>query len=356
MNQATLNDTFERLSASYQAGSLSLATNVLSGRLEPLGDEDIDTLPTQDESLFRADRERGLAALASGQVGVVILAGGMATRFQYDQPKGLFPIWDGKSFLALKLEAIRALGFPVPIFLMTSFATDAATAEHLRVHDYFGLPAHRVERFQQYQMPRLAPGGGPFYEHGEMSFAAPGHGDFPFALRESGILQRFLAGGGRYLCFSNVDNLGATVDPVILGGHIRTGAEMTVEVAAKNPGDQGGAPARVDGRAQLVEGFAFPADFDQDRITVFNTANYIFDARALVAPIELPWYVVEKKVNGQTVVQFEHLAGDLSTVLKTRFVQVTRDDRFLPVKTPGDVPLVAALLAERWQTKLAASG
>ncbi|MEB3285745.1 MAG: UTP--glucose-1-phosphate uridylyltransferase [Candidatus Sericytochromatia bacterium] len=352
MNQATLNQVFEDLAARYQSGALSVRSNVVAGKVEPLDSCDVENLPREGDQELQACRARGLEALASGQVGVVILAGGMATRFQYSQPKGLFPVWDDKSFLELKLEAVRSLGFPVPVFLMTSFATDDAIAHHLRSGQYFGLPEHRVERFRQYQMPRLDTKGGPFYQDGQLSLAAPGHGDFPFAIAESGILSRFIAGGGRYLFFSNVDNLAATVDPVILGNHIRSGAEMTVEVAAKNPGDQGGAPARVNGSVRLIEGFAFPPDFDQSQIDVFNTANYIFDASALSKADELPWYVVEKTVRGNQVVQFEHLAGDLSAVLKTRYLRVSRDERFLPVKTPDDLPKTVAALKERWKTKL----
>jgi UTP--glucose-1-phosphate uridylyltransferase len=354
MNQASINDVFQGLAARYRAGTLSLATNVLAGRVEPPGPSDLESLPEPGSDTWHAQREAGQRAIASGQVGVVVLAGGMATRFKYDRPKGLYPIWEGHSFLELKLQAVRQLAAPVPVFLMTSFATDAAIAAHLAEHDHFGLDPAMVHQFQQYQMPRLAPGGGAYVEAGSPSLAAPGHGDFPYAFRESGQLDAFLAAGGRWLCFSNVDNLGATVDPVIVGGHVLAGAQMTVEVAAKNPGDQGGAPARVDGRLQLVEGFAFPPDFDQDRIHVFNTANYVFDATALASEVELPWYVVEKLVSGEKVVQFEHLAGDLSTVLAARFVQVPREDRFLPVKNVEDVPGVAAILSRRWAEKLAA--
>ncbi|MEB3329064.1 MAG: UTP--glucose-1-phosphate uridylyltransferase [Candidatus Sericytochromatia bacterium] len=353
MNQASINDVFESLAARYRAGALSRDTNLLRGRVEPPAPGDLEALPAPGSDGWHALRKAGTHALGAGHVGVVILAGGMATRFQYDRPKGLYPIWQGQSFLGLKLQAVRQLGVPVPVFLMTSFATDAAVAEHLAEHDHFGLDPTLVHRFQQYRMPRLAPGGGAYVEDGRPSLAAPGHGDFPFALRESGHLEAFLAAGGRWLCFSNVDNLGATVDPVILGGHVLAGAQMTVEVAAKNPGDQGGAPARVDGRLQLVEGFAFPPGFDQDQIHVFNTANYVFDAAALTPEVELPWYVVEKQVRGETVVQFEHLAGDLSTVLSTRFVQVPREDRFLPVKSVEDVPGVAEILSRCWAAKLA---
>ena len=354
MNQATIETLFQRLAARYQQGELSTATNVLAGPVEPPAAGEYAQLPPAGTVAHEGLVAQGRAALEAGQIGVVILAGGMATRFNYDKPKGLFPIFEGKSFLQLKIEAVKALGKPVPIYLMTSFATDGPIREHLEANGYFGLDPSMVRRFQQYMMPRLAPDGGFFMHDGERSLAAPGHGDFPYAFKESGLLAAFLAGGGKYLCFSNVDNLGATVDLAIVGGHIATGKEMTVEVAPKNPGDQGGAPARVGGRLQLVEGFAFPPGFPHDQVDVFNTANYVFTAEALARDFELPWYVVEKKVDGQKVIQFEHLAGDLSTQLSASFLRVDREERFLPVKNVEDVPGVQAILARRWPAKLAA--
>lgn len=354
MDKQAIDRLFQSLSDRYQRGELSKESNVLAKPVEPPAPGEIPTLPPVGSPEREALAAKGRQALEAGQLGVVILAGGMATRFNYDKPKGVFPIFEGKSFLQLKLEAVKALGHRVPVFLMTSFATDPAVRAHLEENRYFGLNPDDVVLFQQYQMPRMAPGGGQFTQDGEPSYCAAGHGDFPFAFQGSGALARFMEGGGQYLLFSNVDNLGATVDLAIVGQHIAAGNEMTVEVAPKNPGDQGGAPARVGGRLQLVEGFAFPAGFNHDAVDVFNTANYVFTASALGREFELPWYVVEKKVGGTPVIQFEHLAGDLSVFLKTGFVRVDRDERFLPVKNVEDVPTVQAILAKRWPAKLEA--
>lgn len=353
MNNPAIDRLFQSLSARYRAGELSKQKNVLDCPVSAPAPADIHGLPPAGSAQREALVALGRQALEAGQLGVVILAGGMATRFNYDKPKGVYPIFEDKSFLQLKLEAVRALGHRVPVYLMTSFATDGQIRAHLEDHDYFGLSREDVVLFQQYQMPRLAPDGGYFSENGQVSLTAAGHGDFPAAFRESGALDHFLEHGGHYLLFSNVDNLGATVDLAIVGCHVDSGCEMTVEVAAKNPGDQGGAPAKVDGKLQLVEGFAFPADFDQDTIDVFNTANYVFTADALRRDFALPWYVVEKIVHGEKVVQFEHLAGDLSLFLTTQFLRVAREERFLPVKNVGDVPGVQAILARRWPQTIA---
>lgn len=339
---------FESLAQRYRQGELTAASNRFASGVEPPGPGDISRLPErgtpEHAELVRLGRE----ALERGELGAVILAGGMATRFNYDRPKGCFPIFENQSFLELKVRWIRAVAPQMPIYVMTSFATDDEVQRHFTEHGHFGCPADQVEFFTQYRFPRLRPDGSLYRSaDGSEDYAAPGHGDFPQAIAACGLLDSFLAQGGRYLLFSNVDNLGASVDLAIVGWHIRSGHQMTVEVAAKAPGDKGGAPARVNGKLQLVEGFAFPEGFDQDQIPVFNTATYVFSAEALKTPCELPWYVVDKKVEGEAVIQFEHLAGDLSTTLRTGFLEVDRDERFIPVKSQADVPEAQAKIRRK---------
>jgi UTP--glucose-1-phosphate uridylyltransferase len=183
---------------------------------------------------------------------------------------------------------------------------------------------------------------------------APGHGDLPDTLRRSGLLKSFREGGGRFLFMSNVDNLGATLDPAIIGAHIESGRSLTAEVVRKEPGDRGGTPARVDGVPQIVEAFRFPEGFDQDAIPVFNTNTFVLDAEALDTSFPLTWFVVRKQVDGREAIQFERLVGELTAFLPTQFLEVERtgpDGRFLPVKDPEELarrqPDITALLRAR---------
>lgn len=279
--------------------------------------------------------------MQNSQVGAIVLAGGMATRFAYELPKALFPVLAEKTFLELKILSLKALN--IPLFLMTSFHTHAVIENFLEAHDWFGY-REQIKLFQQFHLPRIYRDGSVRYLHDQIECATSGHGDFVEAFKKSGLMDYFLKNGGRYLLFSNIDNLGATPDPLLLGLHIEKESEMTIEVAAKASGDKGGAPARVNHRLQLVEEFLFPKDFDQDQIQVFNTASYIFTAAVLTHHFHLPWYAVEKTVEGQHVVQFEHLAGDLSCELRPLCVLVERAERFLPVKRQEDVETVLPLL------------
>ncbi len=338
---------FNQLAEKFRAGTFTVEGNELQD-VAPLRLTDVNHLPLGASPAYKELAQVGHQALVAGHVGAIILAGGMATRFGYERPKGLYPILDGKSFLQHKIEWLLATAPDLPIYVMTSFRTGDEVRAHLTEHRYFGAATGQIECFVQDQFPRLTPDGELFRTADpEEAYAAPGHGDFPTALQRSGLLDRFLQREGRYLYFSNVDNLGASLDPAIIGWHINCDCEMTIEVAQKVPGDKGGAPARVAGRLQLVEGFAFPPDFDQDAIPVFNTASYVFTAAALQHPADLPWYVVEKKVGNTPVIQFEHLAGDLSRSLTVSLLAIERDDRFIPVKSQDDVPVAQALIRRK---------
>ena len=102
----------------------------------------------------------------------------------------------------------------------------------------------------------------------------------------------------------------------------------------------GRAPARLVGRPQIIGGFRFPRAFDQDSIPVFNTNTFMLNARALTRDFPLPYYRVEKQVDGATVIQFERLVGELTAFLDSVFLEVPRSgaqSRFLPVKDPDEL-------------------
>ena len=332
---------FESLKQRMLGDELGDAQNRITGRVEPPEAGDLQALPPLGSDLRRALTERGQEAMRRGEVAAVILAGGMATRFG-GVVKAAVEVLDGKSFLELKLEDIAAVAgradATIPVYLMSSFATDEAIRTMAEPLSTERVP---IETFSQFISLRVAPDGELFRDgSGALSPHAPGHGDLTFALRRSGILKAFRDRGGRVLMMSNVDNLTATLDPAIIGAHLEFGAALTAEMAPKEPGDKGGAPARVDGRAQIVEAFRFPEGFDQERIPVFNTNTFVLDAAAIDAEFPLTWFAVNKTVDGKPAVQFERLVGELTSFLDSAFLRVERhgpDARFQPIKTPDDM-------------------
>ncbi|HEY4105879.1 MAG TPA: UTP--glucose-1-phosphate uridylyltransferase [Polyangiaceae bacterium] len=316
--------------------SESAEDNFVKGKIRPPNSEDLARLPNWDDPEYARLRELGAEALAHGQVALLVLAGGMATRMG-GVIKALVEAVPGKTFLDLRRAEVRALerryqAVP-PLWLMTSHSTDAG----IRAALGDDLDGHTIATFTQHLSLRVTPNGDIFFDDkGRPSEHAPGHGDLPDALKESGLLDAFVKRGGKVIMVSNIDNLGGTLDPVVIGFHLAHGKPVTSEVVDKLPSDRGGIPAYVDDTLCVLEEFRIPPSFDPATVRVFNTNVFHFGAQAIL-DLDIPWtyFTVRKKVGDKPVVQFERLVNEVTSYLPTAYLHMPRDgaaSRFLPVK------------------------
>lgn len=358
---------FRRCAESIARGTLTEASSIIAKeRLSAVPEAEVTSVAASSKQEEQATLT-GHEALRRGTVAVVVLNGGMATRFG-GVVKGVVEVFDGQTFISLKAEDIcraRArFGASIPFVLMNSFATDEATRAHVRSRGGLGLPAEDVLFFEQSISLRLRLDGSLFIgRDGRPSYHAPGHGDFFTCIRASGILSKLRARGVRTILFSNVDNLGATVDPTLIGHHILSGKAMNAEVTEKQrtasgAWDKGGAPCRVDGMSQLVEGFRFPSDFQQEQLPDFSTNNFMFDLEAIDRELELERHGVRKTVDGEPALQLESITCEASGIvgsngeplLSVGFFRVPREGatgRFFPVKEPQDLEALRSTIARR---------
>jgi UTP--glucose-1-phosphate uridylyltransferase len=324
--------------------------NRVRGTVEPPGAADVIPAPAPGSPGYGRLAAIGMDAIRRGELAFCVLAGGMATRMG-GVVKALVEAFDGKTFLDLRLREnatwSERAGAPVPLWLMTSDATETPIREALAAR----RARPHVATFTQDLGLRLTREGGVFRtDDGEPSTYAPGHGDLPDALRRSGLLAAFVASGGKYVWITNLDNLGATVDAALLGHFIERGRDVLVEVAPKVAGDRGGIPVWSDAedgagkpvrRLQVLEEFRLPKGFDASRVGVFNTNTFLMRADALLhAPIHFHWFEVEKKVGERSAVQFERLLQEVTAAADATYVEVPRDgavSRFLPVKDFDDL-------------------
>ncbi len=350
------------------------ANRIQSAIVEPLPSKELTELPKVGTAKHTTLATEGMAAISAGEVAVLVLAGGMATRFG-GGVKALAEVVDGLTFVDAKLADLRLIasrqtgqagqsgkpdqpnrinqssGGGIPMWLMTSFLSDSALRE-------WASAAAPTTRDSAITAPTtadstsisisLAPQGvsmrlrldGDLFrtEQGQPSLYTPGHADINQALQHSGLLTDFVANGGRHVYVSNVDNAAATLDPAIIGAHRRAGTPITCEVTAGL--EVGGSPWLVDKRPQIVESWRLPLHIDPTSADHVNTNSLVIDVETLATNYPLTWFEVHKEVDGTQVVQFEHLIGELTAFVDTTMLLVERDGengRFQPVKDANEL-------------------
>ncbi len=345
-----LESAFRRAFARVAAGESGL---LFEADLTP-----VPTLPGMADAA--AHRARGREALAHAVV--IKLNGGLGTSMGLDKAKSLLPVKNGLTFLDLIARQVlhlrEAYGIALPLLLMNSFSTEADTLAALA--NYPALADQAVPlSFRQNRIPKLradtlAPVEWP--ADPEKEWCPPGHGDLYAALAGSGMLERLRAAGIRYAFVSNADNLGAGLDPDILGYLAATGASFLMEVTARTPADRKGGhlARRKDGGLLLRESAQCPpeetAQFqDIARHRYFNTNNLWIDLDALArfmeaagGPPDLPVIVNRKTVdprdpNSTPVLQLETAMGAALAVLPGATALDVPRTRFAPVKTTDDL-------------------
>ena len=297
----------------------------------------------------------GVEALQAGTVAMVVLAGGMATRFG-GGVKAVAEAIDGRSFLEVKLDETArlgaALGAEIPVALMTSFATDEAVRAHV-AEKGLGDPLW----FCQTAAPRLRPDGSVFVEDdGKASLYGPGHGDVLSTIRVVGHARR--AAAPRRPHDRRLERRQPRRAP--RSGRRRActslaGTPLTVEVVAKGD-DTGGAPARVDGQPQLLEAMRFPPDVRPGAHPGLQHEHLADRGRRARRAGRAD--LARRREDGRRCSRWCSSSGSTTSSrphVPTTFLVVPRHGprgRFLPVKEPADLVEVQPRLRELLATPL----
>ncbi len=325
-----------------------------------------------DPAAQQAARERGEALLREGRVGILVVAGGQATRLGYDAPKGVFPIGPvtERSLFEIQAQKIRRLrerfGRPLPWLVMTSPATDAPTRDFFAAAGRFGLPAQDVSFFRQDTVPSLDFEGRLILEAPDRIFENPnGHGGSLTALLDSGALEALERRGIDTLYYYQVDNpLVRIADPVFLGYHDAARADVSCKVIAKRDADEKvGVLARANGRPAVVEyteiddehRYATEPDSGDLVFWAGNTAIHAFAlpfVRRVAADADrlLPYHASAKKIPGLDAEgrptdpaepnghKFERFVFDaLPAAERVCVVEADREREYSPVKNAEGV-------------------
>jgi galactokinase/mevalonate kinase-like predicted kinase len=400
----------EQLREDLQRGRIGLARNRLSVDIDVRDVDDSELIPASGPWPSRAV-QRGQDAIASGEVAVVTLAAGVGSRWTTGAGvvKAVNPFaqfaGSHRSFLEIHLaktaKVQETVGVAIPHVVTTSYLTHAAIDHHLRATGNYGhdgpLYLSRGRSIGQRLIPmtrdltflweetshetldenkqkvreagrrailewaRTQREGSDYTDNVPIQrFNPPGHFyEIPNLLR-NGVLAQLLDRFPRlsWLLVHNIDTLGATLEPGILGSVIESGATLSFEVIPRRIDDRGGGLARVGGRLRLLEGLAQPREETEFKLRYYNSLTTWVHVDGLLQAFGLsrddlqrepekvaaavrnmaarvPTYVTIKDVkrrwgHGQEdvfpVAQFEKLWGDLSSLpdLNCSFLVVDR--------------------------------
>jgi len=235
-------------------------------RVQPI---EVVRLPQTDGErvVRRRVSEIGAEALAAGEVGVVLVAGGSGTRLGYEGPKGVFPIGpvSSASLFQIHAEKIVALGRrhgrAIPLYVMTSALNHQATMTYFQANGNFGLK--HVRFFIQGQMPAVdrVTGKVLLASKDRVALSPDGHGGTLAALAAPGTrgtpscLAEMRELGVRTLFYFQVDNpLVRVADPAFIGLHRDALAELSFKVVERlTPDEKLGVVVMIEGRPQVIE-------------------------------------------------------------------------------------------------------
>lgn len=291
------------------------------------------------------------------------LNGGLGTTMGCTFPKSLIVCQNGQTFFDLTIEQIRDFNnkyhVDVPLVLMQSFYTDELMKPSIEKAQSSGV---RVLAYNQNKFPRIyedtlepvpKSADAPLSE-----WNPPGHGDVFHCLRDSGLLDKFLAEGKKFMFISNIDNLGARIDLKILNKVSTENRSYAAETVAKTPDDwKGGMPILYKGRVKLLETAQVPKghmdDFCNVKIfDIFNSNNMWINLPKLKEALDKDTLVLDviknrKVYNGKNIFQLEAAAGSaIQSFPDSISVKVPRR-RFLPVKSCNELLLMRSDLYRR---------
>lgn len=283
------------------------------------------------------------------------LNGGLGTSMGLARAKSLLPVKEGMTFL--DIIARQAMDSGIPLVLMDSYNTRDDSLAKLA-----GYPALKSDiplDFLQHKVPKITQQGlGPamWEADPDLAWCPPGHGDIYTALVTSGMLAILLDKGFKYAFVSNADNLGAVVDPTILGYFAREKLPFMMEVADRTEADKKGGHLAQTAEGQLIlrESAQCPPEDEatfQDiaRHRFFNTNNLWINLPALHETLVaregilgLPMICNAKTVDPRNkqstpVFQLETAMGSAIAVFPGAGAIRIDKSRFAPIKKTNDL-------------------
>ncbi len=342
------------------------------GKITPLDAMQLDEIDRRKDEFYAI----GMDAIKKGEVGAVLLAGGMGTRLGSDNPKGMYNIGETKDVFIFERivrnlqDIVDLSGVYIHLFVMTSDKNNDITVNFFKENDYFGYDPGYITFFMQEMAPATDYNGKVYMESKfKISTSPNGNGGWFSSMSKWGVLDKVKKSNIKWLNVFAVDNvLQRIADPVFVGATIATNSQVGSKVVKKVAKDEKvGVMCLEDGKPSIVEYYELTDDLmdavDKNGDPAYNYGvilNYLFSVKHLeeILEKEMPLHIVEKKIeyideNANLVkpqepngYKFETLILDMIHLLDSCVpFEVVRNKEFAPIKNKTGVDSVESARA-----------
>lgn len=302
------------------------STKVISEKfdedLKPIPETHYEAVPSLTKEKIEEYETIGFKEISANKVGVLLLAGGQATRLGFGHPKGCFNVGLPSSKTLFQIQAERILRVQkmarertgkdgkITWYIMTSEHTMEPTVDFFRSHNFFGLNEENMLFFEQGTLPSFDFNGKILLdEKYHISCAPDGNGGLYKALKTQGILDDISKRGVEHLHAHSVDNILIKVaDPTFIGYCKSKNADCAAKVVSKAyPTEAVGVVCRVNGHYKVVEYSELTDEAAERRnpdgkltFSAGNICNHYFSADFLLKICDyeskLKLHVAKKKI------------------------------------------------------------
>jgi len=317
---------------------------------------EIDIEPPAPKNIIKYNQLDSSKTSNLEKLAVLKLNGGLGTSMGLKKAKSLLPVKKEYTFLDLIVLQIIKLretySQQIPLLFMNSFNTSKDTLDFLKKYPSLPHPDLPLE-FRQNRFPKIKQTDyTPLnLTDDNLNWNPPGHGELYLAIYNSGILDQLIQLGIEYIFVSNSDNLGATVDPLILNYLVDNSIPFLMEVCPRTEMDKKGGHLAQTKKGQLIlrEVAQCPeeelAQFQNiKQYSYFNTNTLWIELKYLRKKIKenngflpLPLIVNRKTVKNIKVIQLESAMGAAISLFCGSKALVVDRSRFIPVKKTNDL-------------------
>lgn len=309
-----------------------------------------------------AIKQAGVNSLKKGEVAFLTVAGGQASRLGIDKPKGCYGISPIKikSLFQIFAEKIKFYSGVYhnnfKWYIMTSESNYKDTLAFFDENNYFELNKNDIFFFKQSMLPTLTLDGKLILQDKNSLFLNPdGHGGILKALLKTGLIDRMLSDGIKYLSYFQVDNpLIMMADPYFIGYHIISGSDVSTKVIPKKtPEEKLGAIGRQNNVNKIIE---YSDLSDELMYSKNENGEYNFSMGSIGVHIfstafikkktkKLPFHIANKKIlafdpdstskekKEIDAIKFETFVFDVIPFSKNSvFFETERNTEFFPLK------------------------